>query len=345
MQIHLKYPYKLSVYFLACIIFTACQTNEFLSVNPPLSVGSNSLVSTEASFVKFDTTYSDTSDTKNTKNIVYKALTVTTLGGVGTVIGNNLQTDVTLLIIRQSVTGIVFSTVGVSTVVGTTITGFKTEIVARLFSLVTTLPGILPKTDASHINLITFNGISPSATEVVYRDGTQNATSIGVLSGNAFTEVPPDFLKLLTQDNKPLSATTQSDVRKGWQIIQVTNVSRLGGTSDVTNAITLEIIKATSGVLTYFPDGYYTFVSAIDPINNQFGWYRISMAGNTPLGIVYDPEKTGANFTDAPRKNSQPVAGNYSGYGIWGISNTAFYPIFRLDRDNQAILTTKSIEY
>ncbi len=183
-----------------------------------------------------------------------------------------------------------------------------------------------------------------TSSSVAYRDGTKSTVIVSTLTGRLMADVPSGLIKLLTQENKPLSSIATGDEINGWSVRELYALNRNSTTGQVdfiNKKLTTSIKKAFSGVITYFPDGYYTFISNVDSTYNEFGWYQVSMQDETLLGIIYNISFSGPNFTDAPL-NYTP---NAQGYGIWGIDKSAYYPLFRLDPSYQAITKTVPLKY
>ncbi len=288
-------------------------------------------------YSKSDTAYSDTSITKNTNTKI-----VNSIAGINTatISGSQLLSSIGTL----SITGSISTVTGFTqefTITGTTLTGCKTII--NIVELEKNLPNPMPRP--------VFEDFAPdsskSALSVMVRNGTQNTVQLTSLAGSLMGDVPPDLLRLFTLGNKELQSTLPTDSINGWLVYQITALdANTGNIDDITDAVTLGIQKAASGVFTYFPDGYYTFVSNVDSSFNQYGWFQISMSGNTPLAVIYYPRYSGQYFTEASQFPGQEQLNLQAfGYGVWGIGNFAYFPLIRLARSRQAILRAIPVKY
>lgn len=342
---------KARIYFyLTSLLLAGCQKVDFPVYDNPISIGNDYSVLTEALYTKIDTVYSDTSITKNKIHLVLEAINKTTpLGRFATIVGTNtsitgLKTDSFLLSIKGTPIDSVYISIDkLSTVTSTTISGYKVDKVIVLYPLVTTLPSSITKINSSHIDLITIPSSNITAVEVAFKqNGTNLINYNNITAAPTLNEVPQDFIRLLTQGNKELSSTTSNDKIKGWQITGIYNISSKGGSNEITKGVTVPILEASAGLLTYYPDGYYTFISATDESKNQYGWFRVALENGIPIAILFKPELLGSNFqTVAPIVGTNQIFG----YGIWGISNNNFYPLIRFDRFRQGVFVCNPYEY
>lgn len=175
------------------------------------------------------------------------------------------------------------------------------------------------------------------------RNGVSGTLTTGTITGSIVSDIPTDLLALFTQGNKPLSQTESSDTIKGWNITQMTAINpNSGAVADISNRVNKSVVDALSGSLTYFPDGYYTFVSNQPDKQhlNQFGWYQIVLEGGLPIGIVYNIYRSGATFSDSPL-----YPGPTQGHGVWGIDKLFFFPTYRLSKNEHVMLRMQPIRY
>lgn len=193
--------------------------------------------------------------------------------------------------------------------------------------LVTSLPRNIQKPLGLTFNNDSIINFGKTCYYVPVRDGVKNTTTTLTLTGIPFNQLPANLLTTLCLGNKSLSELTASDSIKGWSIQEANYLAYQNGQAVFVNnlLISSELSKALSGVRTYFPDGYYSFVSSIDSTYNDFGWYQIAMQGQYPVAILYKSFAKGYNFS-TPSDLSKPIFS----YGIWGLDPKNIYILSRL---------------
>jgi len=269
----------------------------------------------------------------------------------GTIAGVFLKvpSGVPITIARTVISATEITDVYVYTVTSTTLTAgckLTSTPVVNIVKLNRNLPAVLPKPTASQLLPDSLPKTAQSAKDVIVRNGSQDDSKLGTITGSLLGGVPADIVRLLTQENKELASLLPTDTVKGWLVYQLSALQAgTGKVNDVTDRITVSMQKSIAGIYTYFPDGYYTYITTSDSASyNQMGWYQIAMVNNLPVGIVYAPLKAGQYFTDSPQFPGQLKIKTF-GHGIWGISKSNYFPIFRVGPRQQVILSTVSVKY
>ena len=172
------------------------------------------------------------------------------------------------------------------------------------------------------------------------RNGVSRKPYNTEVTGSLINNVSPAYITLLTQGNKNFSEIAQGNEVKGWAIKAVNIVGSDGSVKEVTKILTADMRNGLSGVLTYFPDGIFTFCSSISSQYNTLGWYQISFKDNLPNAIVYKVVATGEFYNQTP-----VIQGPVQGYGIWGIDVNGFFPLFQVDIGSFLIARSIPVTY
>jgi hypothetical protein len=178
------------------------------------------------------------------------------------------------------------------------------------------------------------------------RNGTNNVPILTTLNGVLLSQIPEFISTLFTRGNRPLSEIggDSTYVARGWNIDSVyyIDVNASGVTLNVTTSLTGIRASALSITITFYPDGYYTFINNQNPVNNQMGWYQLAVVDNFPIGIIYQALHSGVDFKSPPQLASSPL----QSFGIWGVDDDKyFFPLLQLDKKNNIFLRMVPISY
>lgn len=190
----------------------------------------------------------------------------------------------------------------------------------------------------------------PSRSQVIrfaiQRSGTNNTAILSTLTGKLLQDVPSDLLDLFTRGNKPLleiGDTSNIVIAKtvsGWNVSSLNYLSASGSTIDVNKQIDAETASKISVVMTFYPDGYYTFINNKNQYYNEMGWYQIATENGLPTGVIYKALRSGEDFTSMPRLIS-PI----QSFGVWGIDRNGFYPLLQLNNTTNIFLNMVPVIY
>lgn len=173
------------------------------------------------------------------------------------------------------------------------------------------------------------------------RNGTQDIPTINTLTGSLITEFP-SIVELFTKGNPNLSQasdTTQNITVTGWIVNEIQFISDNGATLNVTNSLDTAIARSLSQIITFYSDGFYTFINTKNQEFNELGWYQISVKDDLPIGIIYNALATGSDFKKVPKLS--PI----QSMGIWGIDKQRFFPLLQLSRNTNVFLETTPVVY
>ncbi len=193
--------------------------------------------------------------------------------------------------------------------------------------------------------LLTIPSSAMTTNYIALRNGISFRDSIfSDKSGTILSEVPINLLKLICFDNKKHNEiNSTSDVVQGWKIENADFLASNGSTSSITNLLDSTTAKSLSYTVCYFPDGVYKIFNHIDQNLNQTGFFQPFIENNLLKGIIYKPVYIG--ISNIEFQNHPSFSANPLGYGIWGVTDSKFYPIYSINRNSDAILTLSKITF
>ena len=180
----------------------------------------------------------------------------------------------------------------------------------------------------------------------IQRSGTNNTAILRTLTGKLLQDIPTDLLSLFTRGNKPLAEigninnTVIEKTVSGWNVSSLNYLSANGSTIDVNKQIDAETASKISVVITFYPDGYYTFINNKNQYYNEMGWFQIATENGLPTGVIYNALHSGIDFKSPPRLLS-PI----QSFGVWGIDRNGFYPLLQLNNTTNIFLKMVPVIY
>lgn len=178
----------------------------------------------------------------------------------------------------------------------------------------------------------------------VMRLNTTNRPTISTLTGTLFPNIPDNLLTIFTRGNKPLSeiglGSVSNNTVSGWNVNGISILNVNGTVVDINNKIDTSTTKALSIIITFYPDGYYTFINNKNQSFNEMGWYQLCVTNGLPVGFIYSALHSGADFKSEPRIKSPMQS-----FGIWGINSNSFFPLIQINENQVVLLNMTPINY
>lgn len=201
------------------------------------------------------------------------------------------------------------------------------------------------------LRLTTFSGISEKliSTHFIKRDSTFSTPVLTTATGTPIELVDNKFIKLLCFDNPSYANLNSNSLLNGWlssSVNYIITVSSLTGeVRNVTGQLNSETAKSLSYTTTFFPDGIYTLINNTDETLNQIGYYQPVIEKNILTGIVYKQIKVGIDFANNFDSSMPNYSPNPLSYGVWGIDENFFFPLFLVDVSNVVFLRMRRYQY
>lgn len=198
--------------------------------------------------------------------------------------------------------------------------------------------------------LATIIGISESMRSFYFikRDSTFSSTLLTTSTGTPIQNVDSRFIKLLCFDNPAYSSINTNAQINGWASAGVNHISNTtfsGIVRNINGQLSQSTATSLSFVLTYFPDGVYTIINNVDETLNQIGNYQPVIENGIMTGIIYKQQFVGINFSKKFDESIPNYTSNPLSYGVWGIDENYFFPLFNIDVTNIVFLRMSKFSY
>lgn len=179
---------------------------------------------------------------------------------------------------------------------------------------------------------------------VVVRNGIESRDTLISKTGTLISETPSNLLKLICLDNpKHSDINTTSVGVSGWKIESAHFLARNGATKNISSELSTVIGISLSYTICYFPDGFYKIFNHVDETLHQSGIFQLVIENNLAIGIIFQPQFIG--IANVPFINHSSYNPNPFGYGIWGVTENDFFPIYSINPAANAILKMSKITF
>lgn len=178
---------------------------------------------------------------------------------------------------------------------------------------------------------------------VALRIGTTFRDSIFAnKTGTLIENVPQNLLQIICLNNKKHTEIVSSATGvMGWKIEKVHFIAANGSTTPISDLLDSTTAKALSYTICFFSDGVYKIFNHVNQDLNQTGVFQPIIEKNLMIGIIYKPQYLG--ISNIAFENHPSFSVNAFGYGIWGVTESNFHPIYSIDKKSDAILTMSKI--
>lgn len=182
----------------------------------------------------------------------------------------------------------------------------------------------------------------------IKRDSTFSTSINTTALGTTIKNTDEKFIKLLCFNNPPYSSINRNSTLNGWAtsgINHLFNDTFTGIVKNINGELSASSAISLSFTITFFPDGIYTIVNHLDENLNQIGNYQPVIEKGILTGIIYKISKVSTNFTQNYDSRVPYFTNNPLSYGVWGIDENFFFPLFLIDRTNTVFLRMRKHTY